>query len=276
MHAWVLHFHNRVDHLVNHLPARNLGELATLVDPEDTQGKPRAPSRDICSMTTLPFGATLEDLSRFEASHLDVPLRAVLKSFSADACEHAVMSDVWMWIDRRTTMGDIMDLDQCLAPMFDDIVQLQLELEDRNKTASSMKQDHDVLEKKLDMAVRAMIARQHAVCKKKFPHKEPEKTDFYNVQVANIHQWKDSKLETSLESQRLFNMESDKMGDKLSIMAKGMVEHAAMLALPAEPEKTEGEPKDLTGHGDVDPELMNELIALVGDTPSTHEAWRIC
>ena len=36
--------------------------------------RPKGLSRDICTMTTLPLGASMEDLDGFHASHLDVPL----------------------------------------------------------------------------------------------------------------------------------------------------------------------------------------------------------
>ena len=215
-------------------------------------------------MTTLPFGASVEDLSNFEESQLDVPLRALLKSMHSDVSEGDMMADVEMWINRRKALNDIMCMDQCLATIFDEIVKLQSELSDREQTSKTMQEDLDILTKKLEMAARAMLARQRKRAVEQFPDKNPDEIDFYKVHVASIDQWKVSKLEPSLAAQQSFEKETDQMSSRLVQLAKSLIDHATVEATC--PPTIEEEPE-------LDPELMNELGTLLGDAP---EALHLC
>ena len=187
--------------------------------------------------------------------------------------DHERMVDVRMWIDRRSQRGDIMEVevDQRLAAMYDEIVGVQVELDDRTRTASAMKVEHDTLEKKLDMATRAMISKQHANAKKQFPDKDPAQTDFFKVHVTNITKWKDFKLEPSLEAQKVFNRETEKLEVKWENMIKSMIDYAIEEeSKPVEPGPT------VEGDLDLDPDLMKELGTIVGESidPLTNEASR--
>ena len=247
-----------------HSGSLDVDENDLLIDPEDTQGKPRSASRDIASMTTLPFGATVEDLSTFEESHLDVPLRALLKSMRSDIPEEELLADVWMWIDRRSVKKDIMDLDQGLATLFDEIAGVLAEVDDRCKTSARMQEDHASLEKKLDMAARAMLQRQYMRAKELFPNKDPEKTDFYKSHTDSIAKWKDLKLEPGVEGQRLFDKETSKIESRLKELVKDLIGES-MLEPQVETKPVENAPADIIP-SDLDPDLMKELGELIGDT----------
>lgn len=213
-------------------------------------------SRDICTMTTLPLGASMEDLDMVQSDSLDMPLVGLVKRLGMSASQAELVQAVSMWVERRHDLGDIAQLDPQRADAVCEVSALRKQLADRESTLNVMVADRQATERKLDLAASTMLARQHTTALELFPGKVPEETDFYKAHMATINSWKTDKIAPFLEAELAFTKVSADMTDQLRHMVDHMIETAAM-----EPE-TDANPIHSVHEVDAtyaDTELMKDL-----------------
>lgn len=182
-------------------------------------------SRNITTMTTLPLGS-MEDLDACESHHLDLPLAGLIKKFPISTSTEEILIDVDLWVKRRTQMCDINHVDQALATPVLEIAVIHTQLVDRARTMSGMMIEKDVMEQKLDLAVRAMKARQHKKATEMFPDKDPLETDFYKVHCATINAWKIDKMEPLVNAIKVFDTCTTEIASQLEDMLRSLMDTA--------------------------------------------------
>ena len=213
--------------------------------------RPKGLSRDICTMTTLPLGANMEDLDGFHDSHLDVPSVELLQKCDVSRDENAFV-DVRLWVRRRIQLNDIdkFDPEMKVKSHVLDIGVIDCQLADRAKTMGSMKLELSLLEQKLDVAARAMLKRQHDRGIQLFPDKNVRDTNFYKAHVQTISNWKMDKLAPHLSAEEVYSRVTAQIEDQQLKMLHAMVAAAQ---------------QDVEQSDVVDPDLMSELATLVED-----------
>ena len=198
-------------------------------------------------MTTLPLGSTVEDLDACESNHLDVPLVGLIKSFPVTTPEDELLIDVELWVKRRNHMGDIKHVDPSHAVTVLEIGVVHTQLVDRARTLAGMKVEKDLMEQKLELAARAMKARQHKRAIEMFPDKNPVETDFYKAHVGTINKWVLDKLEPLTSAMQIFEKVTCEIGGQLAKMVQNLLQ-CAMREESSNP---------------IDRELLAELSSLV-------------
>ena len=89
-----------------------------------------------------------------------------------------------------------------------------------------MKEEHDQLQQKLELAARAMKARQHKRATELFPEKNPTETDFYKAHVETIEKWIAEKLKPSLDNGHAYMQITRDIEGQLDKMMEALVASA--------------------------------------------------
>ena len=219
MHIQLLEFHKMVPF--------DLGPVAEHADGNSDGGeRPCGISRDITTCTTLPLGASVEDLDTFSASCLDVPLVGLVKHMPADISPVEFREDVLLWVNRRVKLGDITRCDPQHAVTVGNIGVLEHQLADRAKTYGNMRVDVDILSQKLDVASRAMLGRQQQRAMEMFPDKNPRDTEYYKVHAETIATWKNDKLAPHLSNLQVYEKITKEIEGQLEYLLQCVVDSA--------------------------------------------------
>ena len=230
----------------------DLGPVAEHAEGDSNVEKPQCGiSRDITTVTTLPLGASVEDLDTFQENYLDVPLVGLVKQMHADVPQEELADDVRSWANRRLKMGDINHYNPEHAVVVGNIGVLELQLADRAKTYGTMTVDVDILSQKLDVASRAMLGRQQQRAIEMFPDKNPRDTEYYKAHVQTIAKWKKDKLAPHLANLEAYEKISNDIESQLGYLVQSLIGHAQGT------EET------------VDDELMTELTSICQGKDST-------
>ena len=219
MHIQLLEFHKMVSF--------DLGSVAEHADGNSDGGeRPCGISRDITTCTTLPLGASVEDLDTFSARCLDVPLVGLVKHMPADVSPVEFREEVLSWVNRRVKLGDITRCDPQHAVTVGNIGVLEHQLADRAKTYGNMRVDVDILSQKLDVASRAMLGRQQQRAMEMFPDKNPRDTEYYKVHAGTIATWKNDTLAPHLSNLQVYEKITKEIEGQLEYLLQCVVDSA--------------------------------------------------
>ena len=207
-------------------------------------------------MTTLPLGASVEDLEGFKSNMLDVPLIGLLKAMPLNIPDKDMVADVREWAKQRVALGDIDRMDPVHAAFVGSLAGVERQLADRAELLGKMYAERDALSVSLDVACRAMIGRQQTRATQLFPDKDPRQTDFVKVHTETVQKWKADKMAVHDGNIESFNKITSEIETYMSDdIIKEVKECISSDRVPP-----------LDG---VDPDLLRELDALFqdGDVP---------
>ena len=234
----------------------------------------RWPSRDLCSMTTLDFGAEATPSLTVDEQELDQKLWQVVfgrEWMDIESLDYEVsLEKVFNWAGRRRTLLDVKTVDAELSHECSLVIQAMDEDESHWQRLCEKAQEKKDAKKKLEAAATKMMAMHRDKIVKSGYQGNPNDSELYKLNQKTVDEWVLAKIDILEKAHRILADEHAQKLETLRVACVALYERAknAYLAYVKSQDAS---------MENVDDDLLKELQSLsIDEVPLSEKAPWVC